>query len=71
MHPQVNLQQPVNDFKAQVNLWPSRKPGMELRVRPIKQQQLPPWVLPGWSAGGGAAAAGAEDGKQPEAAAAI
>jgi hypothetical protein len=31
---------------------------MDLRVRPIKQQQLPPWVLPGWAPGGKAAAGG-------------
>lgn len=55
----MNLQQPVSDFKAQVNAWPARKEGMDLRVRPVKQAQLPPWVLPG--GGGGAAAAAADE----------
>jgi hypothetical protein len=41
---QVVLQQPVKEFKQMLSAWPARKAGMDVRVTPIKQADLPAWI---------------------------
>jgi hypothetical protein len=41
---QVVLQQPVKEFKQMLSAWPARKAGMDVRVTPIKQSDLPAWI---------------------------
>jgi hypothetical protein len=42
----VNLNQPVGLFKDMVASWPQRLPGMEVEVKAMNQNALPPFVFP-------------------------